>query len=75
LNGNVEGAIREGINAAVGSVTNSGTQAAIDYSKKVETITTKGQEVISKTALGIVSSSTNKTTSVATGSIKDRDDR
>ena len=74
-NGNVKGAIREGVNAAVGAVTNSGTQAAINSSRKVSTITTNGQEVINKVALGVSSSATNKTASLATEVIKDRDER
>jgi hypothetical protein len=73
-NGNVQGAVQEGVNLAVGAITNSATGAAIQQSKKVGLINNPIQEYIQKSALGVVESVVNKTSGLINENVQRRDE-
>ncbi|MCH7411758.1 hypothetical protein MM239_20395, partial [Belliella sp. DSM 111904] len=73
-NGNVQGAVQEGVNLAVGAITNSATGAAIQQSKKVGLINNPIQEYTQKSALGVVESGVNKTSGLINENVQRRDE-
>tara|TARA_R110001592_G_scaffold96331_3_gene276708 strand:- start:2469 stop:3449 length:981 start_codon:yes stop_codon:yes gene_type:complete len=73
-NGNVQGAVQESVNLAVGAITNSATGAAIQQSKKVGLINNPIQEYIQKSALGVVESGVNKTSGLINDNVQRRDE-
>jgi len=70
-NGNVPGAVQEGVNMAIGAVTNSATSGAIKQSKKVGLINNVNQEVVQESVLMGTGSMVNKTAGVVTNKIDD----
>jgi RHS repeat-associated protein len=73
-NGNVQGAVQEGVNLAVGAITSSATGAAIQQSKKVGLISNPIQEYTQKAALGVVESGVNKTSGLINENVQRRDE-
>ncbi|GGZ39254.1 hypothetical protein GCM10007049_35770 [Echinicola pacifica] len=73
-NGNVQGAVQEGVNLAVGAITSSATGAAIQQSKKVGLISSPIQEYTQKAALGVVESGVNKTSGLVNENVQRRDE-